>query len=220
MIQTCSKSSAILSLFLVLNFRWRATATRVNGLETVKKLNLHWTGLGEVFWTSDLEVWKSARWAANKVLALTYHFSSISISLLPALRLRSVSAGKEARNVGTLLLPFVPSSSPPTPYTTYASHVYLVQVLHWFPHFPCLGTLGEGRTNQVSSWLNLPPLLSHSFLKDPYPWDRSCLVDFPALPDLGIASGFGHLVFFMCVVRRQAPFSFLWWFGIWPLIRQ
>jgi hypothetical protein len=94
MIQTCSKSSAILSLFLVLNFRWRATATRVNGLETVKKLNLHWTGLGEVFWTSDLEVWKSARWAANKVLALTYHFSSISISLLPALRLRSVSAGK------------------------------------------------------------------------------------------------------------------------------
>ncbi|TVU39265.1 hypothetical protein EJB05_12675, partial [Eragrostis curvula] len=37
-------------------------------------------------------------------------------------------------------------------------------VLHWFALFPSLGTLGEDRTNQVSSWLNFPPLLS---LKDP-----------------------------------------------------
>ncbi|TVU06329.1 hypothetical protein EJB05_49538, partial [Eragrostis curvula] len=37
-------------------------------------------------------------------------------------------------------------------------------VLHWFALFASLGTLGEDRTNQVSSWLNFAPLLP---LNDP-----------------------------------------------------
>jgi hypothetical protein len=98
--------------------------------------------------------------------------SAISISLLHALRLRrkgSKNRRYAAPPLRALLFSFYALSWNPT-----LQSFYLVQVLHWFPHFPCLGTLREDLSNQVSSCFVFLRFQIWGLHLDLAIWDYNC----------------------------------------------